>query len=445
MAGIRASRRDLLRYGAGSVSSLAVAGLTGKPSFSVNEALAQDDRVEIEYWHINTEVFGGPAVKEITAAFQAQNPNIAVAERFQQNAYTGLLENLQTSLAAGNPPDIAQIGYLYLDYVKTNFPYTPANELDEALGGGTFLSNFPETVLELGQAGGVQLGLPYAISNPITYYNADMLAQAGIDPADPPTTWDEWLAASQTIKKQQGKATVYVQLLDDNWTTQGLIESNGGQMLSCGGDAATATFDSPEGIEAIDLWARMCKDGYSLNVLNDQGMQAFLAGEVASYITTCARRQVLQEQASFDLRATTFPAFGTKEVRLPAGGNVLVVFSEDDAKKAAAWKFIQFMQSPEALTTWVKGTGYISPRPSVAEDPNLLGAFVRENPIQAVAIAQTANVRPWISFPGANGLQAAKSLFAATQEALGGQSTTEVALKDAAKEINDLIEGQSCA
>ncbi len=215
-------------------------------------------------------------------------------------------------------------------------------------------------------------------------------------------------------------------------------------MLGCVGDAAAATFDSPEGVEAIDLWARMCKDGYALNVLNDPGMQAFLSGDVASYITTCARRQVLQEQASFDLRATTFPAFGTKEVRLPAGGNVLVVFSKDDAKKAAAWKFIQFMQSPEALTTWVKGTGYIPPRPSVAEDPNLLGAFVRENPIQAVAIAQTANVRPWVSFPGPNGLQAQKSPFAATQEALGGRTPTEVALRNAAKEINGLIEGQSC-
>ncbi len=208
MAGDRASRRDLLRYGAGAVGGLAVAGLTGRPSFSVSGALAQDERVEIEYWHINTEAFGGPAVREIVAAFQGQNPSITVAERFQQNAYTGLLENLQTSLAAGNPPDVAQIGYLYLDYVRANFPYTPADELDETFSDGTFLSNFPENVLDLGQPVGVQLGLPYAISNPITYYNADMLAQAGLDPADPPTTWDEWLAVSQTIKERQGKATV---------------------------------------------------------------------------------------------------------------------------------------------------------------------------------------------------------------------------------------------
>jgi hypothetical protein len=54
-------------------------------------------------------------------------------------------------------------------------------------------------------------------------------------------------------------------------------------------------------------------------------------------------------------------------------------------------------------------------------------------------------VERWVSFPGPNGLQGSKALFAATQEALGGQSPAEEALSAAAVEIDRLIQGQPCS
>ncbi len=68
--------------------------------------------VKIQYWNINTENFGGPAVRELIAKFEAQNPGIKVEPRSFTNAYTGLLQGLQTALAANDAPDVSQIGYL---------------------------------------------------------------------------------------------------------------------------------------------------------------------------------------------------------------------------------------------------------------------------------------------------------------------------------------------
>ncbi len=403
--------------------------------------VAQTKTVTIEYWHVNTAIFGGPAVKELVDRFQALNPGIKVIERFQPNTYTGLLENLQTRIAANNPPDVAQIGYLYVDYAAKNFPYVSVQDLMDQEHNRGMIRNAAPSALALGRRDGKLVGMPYAISNIVTFYNADMLKQSGIDPAKPPRTWDEWIAAAKKIKAATGKPGIYVQVLDDNWSTQAMIESNGGRMLQCTPKGAVPGFDSPQGVQAIQMWSDMVKQGLAMNVLWNQGEQAFRQGQVATFITTIAKRQTLQEGVKFDLRATEFPRFGKKPLRLPAGGNALMVFSQNPDKRLAALKFIEYLESPTGFAIWTKGTGYI---PVNVHTPEVLGDFLQTNPIERVAIDQTKYVVPWTSFPGTKGLQAQQVLFAALQRSLGG-APAEQALHEAAASVSAMIAGERCS
>ena len=397
--------------------------------------------VTIEYWHVNTEVFGGPAVRELVAKFQSLNPDIKVVERFQPNTYTGLLQNLQTRMAAGNPPDVAQIGYLYVDYAAKNFPHVSIQDLMDQQHNRGMIRNANPSALRLGYRDGKLVGMPYAISNIVTYYNADMLKAAGVDPNKPPQTWAEWTAAAKKIKAATGKPGIYVQVLDDNWSTQAMIESNGGRMLHCTTSGAAPAFDSPEAAEAIGMWSDLVKQGLALNVLWNQGEQAFLAGQVATFITTIAKRETLQKNAKFDLRGTGFPRFGNKPPRLPAGGNVLMVFSQEAQKRTAALKFIEYLESPTGFAIWTKGTGYI---PINVHTPEVLGDFLQTNPIERVAIDQTKYVVPWTSFPGSKGLQAQQALFGALQRSLGGAPAAQ-ALHEAAASVSTMIAGERCS
>jgi multiple sugar transport system substrate-binding protein len=442
------------RFIGGSAGALVLAGVSfgglvscaGGGEEQARAEGGSDEPVTIEYWHINTENFGGPTVRELVERFEEQNPNITVVERFQPDSYTGLLENLQTSLASGEPPDIAQIGYLYLDYTANNFPFVPTEELVAAYEDGDFFGGFPDNILDLGRVDGSQVGMPYAVSNIVTYYNADMLREAGLDPDAPPETWEEWEEASRTILEATGKPGIYLQILDDNWSTEAMIKANGGQLLECeGGEAARVAFDRPEAVEAIQYWADLIDEGLALNVLWEQGEQAFLSGEVATFITTIAKRGTLEEQASFDLRGTTFPTFGGREPELPTGGNNLFVFSQEEEKRRAAWEFIKFLESPEGLTTWTEGTGYLPTREGVAEDPQYLADFLEENPIQAIAVEQIPLAGRWQSFPGSEGLRANNVLFEGLQQALGGQDTAESALGRAAEQVEDLVAGEPCS
>jgi multiple sugar transport system substrate-binding protein len=400
--------------------------------------------VKISYWNINTENFGGPAVRELIQKFQEKNPGISVEPRSFQNAYTGVLQGVQAAIAANDPPDVVQVGYLYTDYVRLNLPFVPTTELAKKFNGEKFLTQFRANILEQGQAEGVQVGLPYSLSNTMVYYNADLFKKAGLNPDAPPLSWAAWRSAAKLIKEKTGKFGLYINTLDDNWTTEALMASNGGALIGCQDGTVTATFDSAPAAEALQTWADLVKDGYALNALAPQGEQAFLSGESAAFVATIAKRAALQANAKFDLKGAPFPRFGTRPTRLPGGGNVLVVFSKDAAKQEAAWKFMQYLTSKEGFTIWTKGTGYAPLIRGLDRDENYLKGFVAQNPMQRIGIQQLGNVFRWTAFPGANGLAASQALFKATQRALGGQASAKDALAQAAQEVNALIKGEKC-
>ena len=78
------------RFTPALLATLATAALIGAVS-------AQTPVTTIQYWNINTEAFGAPAVRDLIAKFESKNPGIKIEPR-AQTGYTGLLQN---ALAAG--------------------------------------------------------------------------------------------------------------------------------------------------------------------------------------------------------------------------------------------------------------------------------------------------------------------------------------------------------
>ena len=74
------------------------------------------------------------------------------------------------------------------------------------------------------------------------------------------------------------------------------MESNGAQLLTANADGSyEATFASEEGIEAMQAYADMVKDGSALHITWEEGNQAFVDGNCAMLYTTIARRAYVQK------------------------------------------------------------------------------------------------------------------------------------------------------
>lgn len=404
---------------------------------------AQDQEVTIEYWNINSDTFGGPQVEALIASFEKANLNINVEAR-SFSEYQVLLQTVETSIAGGNPPDVVQVGYPFLNYVGTSLPYVPINELADKYGGEEFLAQFPQNILDIPVVNGEQIGMAYSLSVPVVYYNADLMTEAGLDPENPPQTIAEWRETGEVIKEKLGIYAIVWGYEQDNWTTQGFINSAGGDLLACVDGEYRAVFDSPEAVQGMDTWRSLIEDGYSFDASNEEARQALLAGQTVAWVHSIAARAGIQRDAEFDLRATLYPQNGDNPVRVPGGGNLLAIFSQDSARQEAAWMFVQHLLSPEGFTAWTMGTGYVPLIPGLTEDPAYLADFVEENPIQQVGMGMLESAVTWVSFPGPNGLAAGLRLNEAAELILSGQAPAAAALEDAAFEINDLIAGESC-
>lgn len=408
----------------------------------LSPATAQDT-VTIEYWNINSQGFGGTTVDLLIERFEAANPGINVEARVQES-YPGLVQNLELQLAGGNKPAVVQVGWAYLDYVYNNLPYVSVDELIEKWGGAEHVAQFPDNILNLTRMGNELVGLAYSLSNPVVYYNADMFVKAGLDPDNPPTTWEGWLEIAPQLSDANGGLPVFnFGYGSDNWILQAFVESNGGRMLVCQDGEYRSGLDSPEAAAGLQAWADVVLSGQSLNAGYGEATPAFIAAETVTYTYSTAGRGNIQSQANFDVRATVFPKFGDNPVRAPGGGNLLVVFATKDAEQEAAWKFVQYLTSVEGLSEWTRGLGYIPLYEAVLDDP-AYAEFIAQNPIQQVGNSQLSRMVRWTSFPGPNGLAAGEAAFRATQAALSGELTAAEALAQAAQEINQLIAGQPC-
>ena len=75
-----------------------------------NDEAADGEKIQIQYWHINSENQGGAAVQEFIDTFNASQDEIEVEGRFNAS-YDELLKNLQADTAAGNAPSIVQVSW----------------------------------------------------------------------------------------------------------------------------------------------------------------------------------------------------------------------------------------------------------------------------------------------------------------------------------------------
>ena len=234
-----------------------------------------DKKVQIEYWHVASESFGGTTVKELVADFNAKHPNIQVVEKYNPDMYKGLTQNLQAAIASGKNPDVVQMGWSYLNYAAENLKYTDLQPMIEkqAPEDKNFLKeNYLPNVLALAQTDdGKQIGIPYSISVPVLFYNPEIFTAAGLDPNNPPKTWKEVVSAAKQIKEKTGNMGFFMQEYADNWTQQAIIESNGGSMLKNEAAKSKPVSILPKQQQRISCWLIWSKTAMACMLLMKKG------------------------------------------------------------------------------------------------------------------------------------------------------------------------------
>ncbi len=320
-------------------------------------ALAAEEPVTLTLWHR----WSGPneaALLEVVAAFEAANPGVKIEVTGKPGEYFELLQKMIADLAAGvQPPDMFVGGYNLLNYITTELDPVPVDQIAPSAEAYQALADrFEPAIWNLANPAGAQVGVPYALSNIVTFYNKDLIAAAGLTDADVPATWDQMPEVGKTIKEKTGKFAFSMQKVD-SWPDLAMIYSNGGQLLS--EDGEKVAFNNPEAVEAIGIWQNLYKEGLAPVCTDDEQMASFIAGDIAMYTASVMKLASLKNSAAFDVGVAMFPAFGDKPRKLPAGGAAIISFTADtQAKRDGIWAFMDFATTDEQMATFTK-TGYL--------------------------------------------------------------------------------------
>ncbi|WP_427885678.1 ABC transporter substrate-binding protein [Kribbella sp. GL6] len=194
------------------------------------------------------------------AAFQKAHPNITVQGK---DAFPCINpDTFQAKLAGGTQEDVF---YVYYTDVRKIIEKKQAADISQYVGSVGAVKDLRPDVMGVFKDGDKTYGLPRNNYNMGLVYNRKLFTQAGLDPANPPTTWDEVRAAAKKIAALGPGYVGYGEYSAGNtggWHFAAELYARGGSMVS--DDGKTAAFNSDQGKAVLENLKRMRWDDNSM-------------------------------------------------------------------------------------------------------------------------------------------------------------------------------------
>ena len=322
-----------------------------------------------------------------------------------------------TGITGGEGPDV---GLMYSSMMADYLAQEVLVPFDDYLPQ----SNPPDYLyLDEGRVDGQQVAVPLVVGGArVLYYNADLLAAAGID--EPPSTWDEFLDDAGALA--DAGITPLVQpwgghpgMLNENFFP--LLWQAGGELFS--DDGATTAFNSPEGAAAAGFLREMMDAGIlsesTLSMNPDDAEAQFLAGESAFIFSSDARYDSFDD-AGFELGLVASLENETRATFVAADALVMLEKCPD---KQLCTDLVTYITSPEQMVQFHE----LAPYPPLSTDEEYTAPEIFRDIYEEEGLLRGLPI-----VPGSVGVY--NALHANLQQMLLGQKTPEQALADAATE-----------
>lgn len=329
---------------------------------------------EIVMWH-SWDGPLGQKFQEIVNNFNQKEENIKsgvkVVTQYKGNYEAALTAGL-TAVGTRQAPHILQV-YEMGNLVMQGHPnaYVPLDKLSDKPSRLLERAHFIPAISAFykGHSGEVAFpSLPFNATTVVLFYNKTALETAGLDPKNPPATWEEFEQQAITLRKQGCKNVLASAVFSGHhidqlgaWHNQPVATKGNG----VDGNDAELVVNSPFFINHFDRLAKWYQDGIFTVDIGPAAEKAFGNGDVV-FITHGANRLSTLEKlvdGKFKIGVATFP-FWKSVVSEPqntiAGGSSFWALSGHDKQDyVVIQKFFEYLVSPEVQAKWHQETSYI--------------------------------------------------------------------------------------
>jgi len=377
---------------------------------------------EVVWWTPN---FNEARARELVTKFEAAHPDITV--NLQVTTTDGLPQRVLTALQSGAAPDVIDVQHAWVNGYAQNNLVIP---LDDVL---TDREDYVPAALDYVTFDNKLWGIPYRIESLAVIYNKTHFKEAGLDPENPPQTWDELVAAATALTKD-GRSGFAItgggEVGNTIFRSMPFMWMNGGGILS--DDGTQVLVNSPETVAAVQFYTDFYTKGLSpSSTLENDGTanrRLFIAETISMYQAgQFDVNSIKTENPNIDLGVMVMPHPEGKDTAAVLGGWSFVV--PTDAKNPDEAKvLIGFLSEAE-------NQGFLTDtfpaRLSAMEMPRF------DDPILQVYKAMLPFGRPVPANP--NWVQITQAYFDGIQRILLGDEDVQTAMDGAAEEIEALL------
>ncbi|MFN3330955.1 MAG: ABC transporter substrate-binding protein [Caldilinea sp.] len=292
----------------------------------------------------------------IIEMFEAENPDIQV--QLEPVGSGDYYARILTQIAAGDPPDLLQIGDDAVPMFVERGAFLPLDDFIASAEYPLDVSIYLPGVMEPGKWNGAQYLLPKDFSPMAIYYNKKLFDAAGVPYPQEGWTWDDLLATAQqlTVADANGNVKQWGIQLPGPWTTgfEYWVAAAGGRLISEDGATFIGYMDSPEVQNAVQFYAdlynkyKVAPPPADMNAFGG-GNSEFDNGTAAMRLFGRWPQSGMKQNPNIDLGVAPLPAGAERAGVLFWGGFGISALSDNPE---AAWRFLRYYTGKEGAEVW---------------------------------------------------------------------------------------------
>jgi len=407
------------------------------------------EKQEILFWHA-LDGYLSERLVEVIEQFNESSSEFRVVAEYKGN-YTETVEAGLKAAKKGKPPHLLQVYEVATETMLLHPKiYLSFEELMQRYAKDFSKNSFVEVVSTFySSKEGEMVAFPWIASTGVLFYNKEAFQKAGLNPEQPPKTWQELEVACRALQKAgySGFTTAWPFIYHiEQYASVHNLEIASARNGFDGLDARL-TFNRTPFVEHIQKLCDLQKEQFFVyGGRHNSAESLFIQGQVACFMQGAGRLHNLKKLASFEIGVGPYPysdALVQEPYNLHVGGSsfwVMRGFSDREYEGVA--EFFNFVMRPDIQARWHVATGYlpITKEASFVAESN---DFYEENSAARVALDEVL-FRPQGDFTKGIRLgryiEIRNIIIDALEQAFRGRLSAEEALNEAVQKGNILLE-----
>ncbi|CAX61771.1 sn-glycerol-3-phosphate ABC transporter substrate-binding protein UgpB [Erwinia billingiae] len=355
---------------------------------------------EIPFWH-SMEGELGVEVNSLAQRFNESHPDYKIVPTYKGNYEQSLAAGI-AAVRSGKAPAILQVYEVGTATMMASKAIVPVYDVFKNAGVAFDEKQFVPTVAGYySDASGHLISQPFNSSTPVLYYNKDAFKKAGLNPDQPPKTWQDLEKDAAALRKAGmtcGYASGWqgwIQIENFSaWHALPVATQNNG----FDGTDTVLEFNKPTQVRHIQMLEDMNKKGdFTYFGRKDESTAKFYNGDCGITTASSGSLADIRHYAKFNYGVGMMPYDATvpdaPQNAIIGGASLWVMKGKDASTYKGVAEFMAFLAQPDIAAEWHQKTGYL-PITTAAYELTRKQGFYDKNPGADIATRQMLNKPP---------------------------------------------------